>query len=164
MPRYIPGTACWGPMPPQCIGAAPPDAQTAGGVCWPVHTGQERDARWTDPRRSHDCRRQYHRRPWQVVSKCALREGRQGERSAQVIPGRSRFDPLLLVDHCLSSLCHSATNEPSANVYLDDETTLYTIHLSKESLTHGFKPMFDRCSKQVTPPFEPAGCIWLKDM
>ncbi len=71
-----------------------------------------------------------------VVGKCALREGRQRERSAQVIPRRSRFGSLLLVDHRLSSLCHFATNEPSANVYLDGETTLYTIHLkSKFSLS-----------------------------
>ena len=34
-----------------------------------------------------------------VVSKCALAEGRQRERSAQAIPGRSRFDSLLLVNH-----------------------------------------------------------------
>ena len=66
-----------------------------------------------------------------VVGKCALREGRQRERSAQVIPRRSRFGSLLLVDHRLSSLCHFATNEPSANVYLDGETTLYTIHLKR---------------------------------
>ncbi len=63
-----------------------------------------------------------------VVSKCAFREDRKRERSAQVTPGRSRFGSLLLVDHRPSSLCHSATNEPSANVYLDGETTLYTIH------------------------------------
>ena len=44
-------------------------------------------------------------------------------------PGRSRFGSLLLVDHRLSDLRHLATNEPSANVYLDGETTLYTIHL-----------------------------------
>lgn len=62
-----------------------------------------------------------------VVSKCALREGRQRERSTQVIPGRSPFGSLLLVDHRLSGLCHSATNEPSANVYLGGEATLYTI-------------------------------------
>ncbi len=49
-----------------------------------------------------------------VVSKCALSRGPQRERSAQAIPGRSRFGSLLLVDHLLSSLCHSATNEPSA--------------------------------------------------
>ena len=52
--------------------------------------------------------------PWPVVSKCALREGRQRERSAQVIPGRSRFGSLLLVNHRPSSLCHSATNEPQS--------------------------------------------------
>ena len=49
-----------------------------------------------------------------VVSKCALREDRQRERSAQVIPGRSRFGSLLLVNHRPSSLCHSATNEPQS--------------------------------------------------
>ena len=67
-----------------------------------------------------------------VVSKCALREGRQRERSAQAKPRRSRFGSLLLVDHRPSGLQHSATNEPSANVYLDGETTLYTIHLKRK--------------------------------
>jgi hypothetical protein len=61
-----------------------------------------------------------------VVSKCALSEGRQRKRSAQIISGRSRFSSFLLVDRRLSSMCHFATDEPSANVYLDDETTLYT--------------------------------------
>ena len=78
-----------------------------------------------------------------VVGKCALREGRQRERSAQVIPRRSRFGSLLLVDHRLSSLCHFATNEPSANVYLDGETTLYTIHLKRRICD------FDRNFEQV---------------
>ncbi len=45
-------------------------------------------------------------------------------------PGRSRFGSLLLVDHRLSDLRHLATNEPSVNVYLDGETTLYTIYPS----------------------------------
>lgn len=67
---------------------------------------------------------------WRVSA--LLAEGRQRERSARVTPGRSRFGLLLLVDHRLSSLCHSATNEPPANVYLDGETTLYTLHLSGE--------------------------------
>ena len=49
-----------------------------------------------------------------VVSKCALREGRQRERSAQVIPGHSHFGSLLLVNHRPSSLYHSATNEPQS--------------------------------------------------
>ena len=66
-----------------------------------------------------------------VVSKCALRRGlaKRMER-----PGHPRTLPLgflLLVDHRLFSLCHSATNEPPANVYLGGETTLYTIHLKK---------------------------------
>ena len=128
---YIPGTACWWPKTPKppCIGAAPPDAQAVDGVCWPVHTGQGRDARRASlvERTVAKGSTTAHLR---VVSKCALREGRQRERSAQAIPGGSRFGSLLLVNHRLSSLCHSATNEPSANVYLGGETTLYTIHLS----------------------------------
>ena len=51
-----------------------------------------------------------------AVSKCALREGRQRERSAQVIPRRSRFGSLLRVDRRPSSFCPSATNEPPAAV------------------------------------------------
>ena len=76
MHRYIPCAACWWPKAPKppVIGAAASDAQAAVGVCWPVHTGQGRDARRAVPRRAHDCRRQYHRR-LRVVSKCALREG-----------------------------------------------------------------------------------------
>ena len=49
-----------------------------------------------------------------VVSKCALREGRKREGSAQIISGRSRFGSLLLVDHRPSNLYHSATNEPQS--------------------------------------------------
>ena len=67
-----------------------------------------------------------------VVSKCALREGRQRERSAQAKPRRSRFGSRLLVDHRPSGLQHSATNEPPANVYLSGEITLYTIHPKKQ--------------------------------
>ena len=115
MPRYIPGATCWWPTAPspQRIGAAPPDAQAVDGVCWPVHTGQGRDARRASlvERTVAKGSTTAHLR---VVSKCALREGRQRERSAQVIPRRSRFGPLLLVDHRLSSLCHSATNEPQS--------------------------------------------------
>lgn len=70
------------------------------------------------------------RRRWWWVS-ALLAAGQQRERSAQVIPRRSRFGHLLLVDHRLSDLCYSATNEPSANVYLDGKTALYTIHLKK---------------------------------
>ena len=50
---------------------------------------------------------------WWWVS-AHLAEGQQRERSAQVIPGRSRFGSLLLVNHRPSSLCHSATNEPQS--------------------------------------------------
>ena len=100
-----------GRRPPnsRCIGAAPPDAQAAGGVCWPVHTGQGGDARRAAPRRAHLPTTRL-----RVVGKCALREGRQRERSAQVIPRRSRFGPLLLVNHRPSSLRHFATNEPQS--------------------------------------------------
>ena len=72
--------------------------------------------------------------PWTVVSKCALRRGptKRSERPGH--PQTLRFGSLLLVDHRLSSLCHFATNEPSANVYLDGETTLYTIHLTMACL------------------------------
>ncbi len=52
-------------------------------------------------------------------------------RPSQAIPERPHFGSLLLVDHHLSSLCHSATNEPSANVYLGGETTLYTIYFKR---------------------------------
>jgi hypothetical protein len=61
-------------------------------------------------RRAHDDRRPY-TASLLVVSKRALGEGRQRGKSAQVIPGRSRFGSLLLVDHRPSSLCHSAANE-----------------------------------------------------
>ena len=79
-----------------------------------------------------------------VVSKCALREGRQRERSAQAKPRRSRFGSLLLVDHRPSGLQHSAINEPSANVYLDGETTLYTIHLKARA------PLFLSAGKEFS--------------
>ena len=58
-------------------------------------------------RRAHDDRRPY-TASLLVVSKRALGEGRQRGKSAQVIPGRSRFGSLLLVDHRPSNLsfCH----------------------------------------------------------
>ena len=93
------------PPSPQCIGATPPDAQAAVGVCWYIPAGDGHPRR-SRPRRAHSRR--------QAVPPSAL--GRQRERSAQVIPGRSCFGSFLLVDHRLSSLCHFATNEPSANV------------------------------------------------
>ena len=93
------------PPSPQCIGAAPPDAQAAVGVCWYIPAGDGHPRR-SRPRRAHSRR--------QAVPPSAL--GRQRERSAQVIPGRSCFGSFLLVDHRLSSLFHFATNEPSANV------------------------------------------------
>ena len=132
MHRYIPGAACWWPMAPKppVIGAAASDAQAAVGVCWYIPAGEDTPAE-PPPEGARLPSGSTTAGPWPVVSKCALREGRQRERSAQVIPGRSRFGSLLLVDHRLSSLCHFATNEPSANVYLDGETTLYTIHLRR---------------------------------
>ena len=61
MRRYIPAQLVGGRRPPspQCIGAAPPDAQAASGVCWPVHTGQERNVR---PGGRTAAVRQYHHR------------------------------------------------------------------------------------------------------
>ena len=113
---------------PQCIGTAPPDAQAAVGVCWYIPAGEDTPAE-PPPEGARLPLGSITTGQRPVVSKCALREGRQRERSAQVIPRRSRFGSLLLVDHRLSSLCHFATNEPSANVYLGGKTTLYTIHL-----------------------------------
>ena len=125
MPRYIPGAACWWPMAPKppVIGAAASDAQVAVGVYWYIPAGQDTLAE-PPPEGARLPSGSTTAGPWPVVSKCALREGRQRERSTQVIPGRSPFGSLLLVDHRLSGLCHSATNEPSANVYLGGETTL----------------------------------------
>ena len=135
MPRYIPGAACWWPMAPKppVIGAAASDAQVAVGVYWYIPAGQDTLAE-PPPEGARLPSGSTTAGPWPVVSKCALREGRQRERSTQVIPGRSPFGSLLLVDHRLSGLCHSATNEPSANVYLGGETTLYTIHLNRRCL------------------------------
>ena len=50
---------------------------------------------------------------------------------------------LLLVDHRLFSLCHSATNEPPANVYLGGETT--QIHNTSQ---YGFGIFSDALSKR----------------
>ena len=147
MPRYIPGAACWWPMIPKppVIGAATSDAQAAVGIYWYIPAGQDtlaepplEGARLPSGGTTAG--------PWPVVSKCALREGRQKERSTQVIPGRSPFGSLLLVDHRLSGLCHFATNEPSANVYLGGETTLYTIHLTKMSQESHNQIVFDESS------------------
>ena len=57
-------------------------------------------------------------RPLALVSIVALfvlevLTGLEIDGMAQVIPGRSPFGSLL-VDHRLSSLCHSATNEPQS--------------------------------------------------
>ena len=120
------------PPSPQCIGVAASDAQAAVGVCWYIWAGKNctsgaapggRTAAVGSTTTSHRL----------VVSKCAFSRGptKRTER-----PGHPRtlppFGSLLLVDHRLSSLCHSATNEPSANVYLGGETTLYTIHLKRK--------------------------------
>ena len=67
-----------------------------------------------------------------VVSKCALRRGLAKRMERPSHPRTLPLGFLLLVDHRLFSLCHSATNEPPANVYLGGETTLYTIHLNTD--------------------------------
>ena len=131
MPRYIPGAACWWPMVPKPLVHRRNSARCKSRR-WRllVYTGREgHPLAEPPPEGARLPSGSTTAGPWPVVSKCALREGRQKERSTQVIPGRSPFGSLLLVDHRLSGLCHFATNEPSANVYLDGETTLYTIHL-----------------------------------
>ena len=173
MPRYIPGAACWWPMIPKppVIGAAASDAQAAVGIYWYIPAGQDtlaepplEGARLPSGGTTAG--------PWPVVSKCALREGRQRERSTQVIPGRSPFGSLLLVDHRLSGLCHFATNEPSANVYLGGETTLYTIHLSyckwrkyqSNTSNEAFCPGdYTGCKVTITAdgPWEKEGAKWM---
>ena len=133
MPRYIPGAACWWPMVPKPLVHRRSSARCKSRR-WRllVYTGREgHPLAEPPPEGARLPSGSTTAGPWPVVSKCALREGRQKERSTQVIPGRSPFGSLLLVDHRLSGLCHFATNEPSANVYLGGETTLYTIHLSR---------------------------------
>lgn len=133
MPRYIPGAACWWPMVPKPLVHRRSSARCKSRR-WRllVYTGREgHPLAEPPPEGARLPSGSTTAGPWPVVSKCALREGRQKERSTQVIPGRSPFGSLLLVDHRLSGLCHFATNEPSANVYLDGETTLYTIHLKR---------------------------------
>jgi len=56
MRRYIPGAACWWPKAPspQRIGAAPPGAKAAVGVCWYILAGK--DTPWRSrPWRAHGC-------------------------------------------------------------------------------------------------------------
>ena len=87
MPRYIPGAACWWPMPPKppVIGAAASDAQAAVGIYWYIPAGQDTLAE-PPPEGARLPSGGTTAGPWPVVSKCALREGRQWERSTQVIP------------------------------------------------------------------------------
>ena len=70
---------------PQCIGTAPPDAQAAVGVCWYIPAGEDTPAE-PPPEGARLPLGSITTGQRPVVSKCALREGRQGERSAQVIP------------------------------------------------------------------------------
>ena len=128
---YILGAACWWPKAPKppVIGVAASDAQAAVGVCWYILAGKDtpggvplEGARLPLGSTTDGLGR------WWLST--LLAEDRPREQSTYVIPRRSRFASLLLVDHRLSGLCHFATNEPTANVYLDGETTLYTIHLS----------------------------------
>ena len=101
------------PPSPQCIGEALPNAQAAVGVCWPVHTGQKRNARREPPPEgAGPPTGSTTIAPEPVVGKCALSRGpvKRTER-----PGHPRTLPLrflLLVNHRPSSLRHSATNEP----------------------------------------------------
>ena len=119
MPQYIPGTACWQPMVPK-----PPVHRRSSDRClsrrWcllacPYWAGKDCSAGRPPGERTSAASSTTAR--LQVASKCILREGRQREWSAQVIPGRSRFGSLLLVNHRPSNLCHSATNEPQMDVF-----------------------------------------------
>ena len=87
MPRYIPGAACWWPMIPKppVIGAAASDAQAAVGIYWYIPAGQDTLAE-PPPEGARLPSGGTTAGPWPVVSKCALREGRQRERNTQVIP------------------------------------------------------------------------------
>ena len=63
-----------GPPSPRCIGAAPPDAQAAVGVCWYIPAGKDTPAEPPSesarlPSGSTTAG------PWPVVSKCALSRG-----------------------------------------------------------------------------------------
>ena len=78
------------PPSPQCIGAAPPDAQAAVGVCWYIPAGKDTPAEPPSesarlPSGSTAAG------PWPVVSKCALSRGptKRTER-----PGHPRTLPL----------------------------------------------------------------------
>ena len=114
------------PPSPQCIGAAASDAQAAVGVCWYYWAGKDNPGGAAPGGRTAavgSTTTSYRL----VVSKCAVGPGVRKERPGS--PDAPDSELLLLVDHHLSGLCHSATNEPSANVYLGGETTPYTIHL-----------------------------------
>ena len=118
MPQYIPGAACGWPDGPQAPSASaqlrpmykPPAASAGLSILGREGTpgGLPLEER-TTAEGSIAAR-------LRVVSKCALRGDQQRERSAEVIPGRSRFSSHLLVDHRPSSLFHSATNESPVNV------------------------------------------------
>ena len=62
------------PPSPQCIGAAPPDAQAAVGVCWYIPAGEDTPAE-PPPEGARLPSGSTTIGPWPVVSKCALRRG-----------------------------------------------------------------------------------------
>ena len=97
MPRYIPGAACWWPMAPKppsasaqlCPTHKPPLASAGLSIL-----GRKGKSGGSRPRRAHGCRQAVPpSRPSRWWASALLAEGRQRERSAQVIPGRSRFGP-----------------------------------------------------------------------
>ena len=105
-----------GRRPPnsRCIGAAPPDAQAAVGVCWPVHTGQERKVRREPPPEGTRLPSGSTTiAPKPVVGKCALSRGptKRTERPGhpQTLPLRSssagQSPPLQP-----ASFCHKRTS------------------------------------------------------
>ena len=88
MPRYIPGAACWWPMVPKPLVHRRSSARCKSRR-WRllVYTGREgHPLAEPPPEGARLPSGSTTAGPWPVVSKCALREGRQRERSTQVIP------------------------------------------------------------------------------
>ena len=86
MRRYIPCAACWWPTAPKppVIGAAAPDAQAAGGVCYVYWQGKVDSGAVPDPfpPGGRTIAAGHATASLLVVSKSALAEGLQRKRSA----------------------------------------------------------------------------------
>ena len=147
MHRYIPGAACWWPMIPKppVIGAAASDAQAAVGIYWYIPAGQDTLAE-PPPEGARLPSGGTTAGPWPVVSKCALREGRQRERSTQVIP-----DAPPSVPSCWSITAFPACvilpqmNRQPMCIWVV-KPPKYTIHLTKMSQESHNQIVFDESS------------------